>query len=48
MAAAEAAALGDCPVGTVRSCVARVRTTLTALVAEAEEANTAAPTTRLD
>jgi RNA polymerase sigma-70 factor (ECF subfamily) len=34
---AEAAALGDCPVGTVRSRVARARTTLAALVAEAEE-----------
>ncbi|GAA3166070.1 sigma-70 family RNA polymerase sigma factor [Streptomyces virens] len=33
---AEAAALGDCPVGTVRSRVARARTTLAALVTEAE------------
>ncbi|MFG3003397.1 sigma-70 family RNA polymerase sigma factor [Streptomyces calvus] len=33
---AEAAALGDCPVGTVRSRVARARTTLVALVTEAE------------
>ncbi|MER6619090.1 sigma-70 family RNA polymerase sigma factor [Streptomyces sp. NPDC000931] len=37
----EAAALGDCPVGTVRSRVARARTTLAALVTEAEEADTA-------
>ncbi|MDT0398758.1 MULTISPECIES: sigma-70 family RNA polymerase sigma factor [Streptomyces] len=37
----EAAALGDCPIGTVRSRVARARTTLTALIADAEEASTA-------
>ncbi|GAB2886635.1 sigma-70 family RNA polymerase sigma factor [Streptomyces deserti] len=34
---AEVAALSDCPVGTVRSRVARARATLTALLAEAEE-----------
>ncbi|MDT0405384.1 MULTISPECIES: sigma-70 family RNA polymerase sigma factor [Streptomyces] len=37
----EAAALGDCPIGTVRSRVARARTTLAALIADAEEASTA-------
>ncbi|MFC9502554.1 sigma-70 family RNA polymerase sigma factor [Streptomyces sp. NPDC057002] len=39
---AEAAALSDCPVGTVRSRVARARATLMALLAEAEEPATAA------
>jgi RNA polymerase sigma-70 factor (ECF subfamily) len=34
---AEAAALSDCPVGTIRSRVARARATLIALLAEAEE-----------
>ncbi|MER7406874.1 sigma-70 family RNA polymerase sigma factor [Streptomyces sp. NPDC000070] len=34
---AEAAELSDCPVGTVRSRVARARTTLMALLAEAEQ-----------
>ncbi|MGI5430452.1 sigma-70 family RNA polymerase sigma factor [Streptomyces sp. CA-179760] len=39
---AEAAALSDCPIGTVRSRVARARATLMALLAEAEEAPTPA------
>lgn len=38
---AEAAALGNCPVGTVRSRVARARATLLALLAAAEEAGPA-------
>jgi RNA polymerase sigma-70 factor (ECF subfamily) len=41
---AEAAELSDCPVGTVRSRVARARATLMALLAEAERpAPTASP-----
>ncbi len=40
---AEAAALSDCPVGTVRSRVARARATLMALLAEAEEPAIPAP-----
>ncbi|MFD8522617.1 sigma-70 family RNA polymerase sigma factor [Streptomyces capillispiralis] len=38
----EAAALGDCPVGTVRSRVARARTALVALITEAEQVGGAA------
>ncbi|MFF0362106.1 sigma-70 family RNA polymerase sigma factor [Streptomyces fungicidicus] len=44
----EAAALGDCPVGTVRSRVARARTALAALVDGAEGTGTAVRSTRLD
>ncbi|MEY9490508.1 RNA polymerase sigma-70 factor (ECF subfamily) [Streptomyces calvus] len=45
---AEAAALGDCPVGTVRSRVARARTTLVALVTEAERTGPVARRRRPD
>ncbi|GGV64667.1 sigma-70 family RNA polymerase sigma factor [Streptomyces griseoloalbus] len=44
----EAAVLGDCPVGTVRSRVARARRTLAALVAEAEQAGPSARRRRPD
>jgi RNA polymerase sigma-70 factor (ECF subfamily) len=44
----EAAALGDCPVGTVRSRVARARTALAALVDGAEGTGTAVRSPRLD